>query len=224
MATRISPDARRTRRPRLEPRKSPVQQRSVASVEAILTAAAQIFDAEGYAAGTTNHIAARAGVSIGTLYQYFPNKEALAVTLLERHLDEGTRVFADLIAQVHAQPQPLRQALRTFVDALLELHKDRPRLQHLLLEEAPRPPRVDATFHRVENAAVEAVEALLRGFPEVRHGNLERAAYMTVQAVQDLTHRFAAHPPRHLSRQQFADELVAMVEAYLRQRRAPAAE
>ena len=74
------------RKQHLEPRKLPVQQRSRATVEEILSAAAQVFEARGYAAGTTNRIAERAGVSIGTLYQYFPSKEAIAVALLETYL------------------------------------------------------------------------------------------------------------------------------------------
>ncbi len=57
-------------------------------MDELLAAAAQIFEAHGYASGTTNRIAKRAGVSIGTLYQYFPSKEAIAVALLERHIAE----------------------------------------------------------------------------------------------------------------------------------------
>src|SRR5271154_4777544 len=75
---------------RLTPRKLPRQQRSEATVESILEAAAQVFERHGYAAGTTNRIAERAGVSIGTLYQYFPNKDAILIALARRHLAEGT--------------------------------------------------------------------------------------------------------------------------------------
>lgn len=74
---------------RLEPRKLPKQARSGATVEAILEAAAQIFERRGYAAGTTNRIAERAGVSIGSLYQYFPNEDAILVALVHQHLAEG---------------------------------------------------------------------------------------------------------------------------------------
>jgi len=109
--SRYSHSRRRMARPRRKqstPRKTPRQQRSRATVEAVLTAAAQVFEARGYAAGTTNRIAERAGVSVGTLYQYFPNKEAIAVALLERHLAEGQlrlqawvgRAVADLVVPV----------------------------------------------------------------------------------------------------------------------------
>lgn len=77
-----SPSAPRPRR-----RRKPVQARSKETVERILDAAAQVFSERGYAA-TTNHIAEAAGLSIGSLYQYFPDKDALLVTLQRRHLDE----------------------------------------------------------------------------------------------------------------------------------------
>jgi AcrR family transcriptional regulator len=64
-----------------QPRRKPVQDRSLATVEAILEAAAQVFERYGYAAGTTNRIAGRAGVAIGSLYQYFRNKDAILVAL-----------------------------------------------------------------------------------------------------------------------------------------------
>src|SRR4029077_20540269 len=72
----------------LEPRKSPVQARSAASVEAILEATIQVLLDAGKERLTTTRVALRAGVSVGTLYQYFPNKSALLQAALKRHLDE----------------------------------------------------------------------------------------------------------------------------------------
>src|SRR4030088_2670530 len=74
----------------LEPRKSPVQARSAASVDAILEATIQVLLAAGKERLTTTKVAARAGVAVGTLYQYFPNKSALLQAALKRHLDEVT--------------------------------------------------------------------------------------------------------------------------------------
>ena len=72
----------------LEPRKSPVQARSTASVDAILEATLQVLLQVGKERLTTTKVALRAGVSVGTLYQYFPNKSALLKAALKRHLDE----------------------------------------------------------------------------------------------------------------------------------------
>jgi AcrR family transcriptional regulator len=72
----------------LEPRKSPVQARSAASVDAILEATIQVLLGVGKERLTTTRVALRAGVSVGTLYQYFPNKSALLQAALKRHLDE----------------------------------------------------------------------------------------------------------------------------------------
>ena len=202
-------------RRRLEPRKQPVQRRSQVTVDALLEAAAQVFEAHGYAAGTTNRIAERAGVSIGTLYQYFPNKEALAVALLERHLAEAMRRLNDWVGRSVPAPRSLRDTLGVFIDGMLDLHADRSRLQHVLLEETPLPPQLHDTILRVEQDVARTVAGLLRLYPEVRHDNLGRAAILAVQAVETLTHRFAAHPELGLSRRAFAAELAAMLEAYL---------
>jgi AcrR family transcriptional regulator len=72
----------------LTPRKSPVQARSAASVDAILQATIQVLLQAGKERLTTTRVALRAGVSVGTLYQYFPNKSALLQAALKRHLDE----------------------------------------------------------------------------------------------------------------------------------------
>ena len=76
----------RARTQRFRPRKAPSQGRAVATVDAILGATARILVTRGYAALTTNHVAKRAGVSIGTLYEWFPGKEALVAGLIDRHL------------------------------------------------------------------------------------------------------------------------------------------
>jgi AcrR family transcriptional regulator len=74
----------------LEPRKTPLQARSTASVEAIMQATVQVLLREGKSKLTTTRIAERAGVSVGTLYQYFPNKSSLLQALLKEHLDSVT--------------------------------------------------------------------------------------------------------------------------------------
>lgn len=160
----------------LRPRKQPRQERSRETVEALLEAAAQVFERHGYAAGTTNRIAARAGVSIGSLYQYFPNKDALLLALVQRHVDEGAARMGPLLAELADDPPPLRDALQSLVAGLVALHAGRPALHRVLFEEAPRPPALRRRLDGLADAAAGAIAAYLRAAPEVRVADADLAA------------------------------------------------
>src|SRR3569833_2023390 len=97
---------------RFQPRKQPRQVRAELTRQRILTAAAHVFAEHGYAAGTTNRIAERARISIGSLYQYFPNKDAILAALLARHLDRGEWTEAD---EMDLSPGSLPAAIRSLV-------------------------------------------------------------------------------------------------------------
>ena len=88
----------------LQPRKTPRQARSAASVRAILEATIQVLLRQGKSKLTTTRIAARAGVSVGTLYQYFPNKRALLQALLKDHLDYVAVAVEAACAAMHGKP------------------------------------------------------------------------------------------------------------------------
>jgi AcrR family transcriptional regulator len=119
---------KRTRRSTLEPRKYAVQPRSADTVAAILEAAARVLERHGFAGYNTNAVAALAGVSIGSLYQYFPNKDALVAALVEREtavlLDElgavttGTSFVVGMQHMIHAAiaHQMRRPALARLLD------------------------------------------------------------------------------------------------------------
>ena len=204
------------RKQRLNPRKQPVQHRSKATVDMILVAAAQVFEAHGYAAGTTNRIAERAGVSIGTLYQYFPSKEAIAVALLERHIADTDHRLHEWVGHMVVEQHSLSEALHDYVTGMLEMHSRQPRLQHILLEETPLPERVHQVLLEAERHAAKTVAGLLRLYPEVRQTGLEHTCFLVVQSVESLTHRFAAHPDdQFIPRTTFVDEVVTMLVAYL---------
>lgn len=216
MSTRIRLEIMPTRQKRLSPRKQPVQHRSKATVDAILAAAAQVFEAHGYAAGTTNRIAVKAGVSIGTLYQYFPSKEAIAVALLEQHIADTDHRLHEWVGHMVVEQHSLIEALNDYVTDMLEMHSRQPRLQHILLEETPMPERVHHALLEAERKAAKTVAGLLRLYPEVRQSGLEHTCFVVVQSVESLTHRFAAHPnDRFIPRTTFVNEVVTMLLAYL---------
>jgi AcrR family transcriptional regulator len=103
-------------------RKTPQQSRSVATVEAIFEATIQVLLKDGPEALTTVHVARRAGVSVGTLYQYFPNKQALLLAVLERHMLRTITAVEATCAESHLQPlEVMVDALvNRFIDAKLE--------------------------------------------------------------------------------------------------------
>lgn len=103
----------------LKPRKTPIQARSTATVDAIAKAAIQVLLTEGGRRLTTTRVAERAGVSVGTMYQYFPHKQALLYAVLHQHLSEYVESFEAACRELHGQPIATIAAgiVDAFVDA-----------------------------------------------------------------------------------------------------------
>jgi AcrR family transcriptional regulator len=207
---------------RLAPRKTPVQLRAVETRERILDAAARVFSRHGYAAGTTNRIADEAALSVGSLYQYFPNKDAILVELVRHHVAAGTAaVRACLDAAVDAAASgdralDIESLLGAVVDAAIAAHRDDPGLHQVLFEESPRPPEVLAELRVMEQTLVEQVTALLAAAPGVRVADPALAARIAVVTVESLVHRVVATRTPQVDLVAFRDELVGMVGRYLR--------
>lgn len=144
-------------------RRTPVQDRSRTTVAIILEAAAQVFSAHGYAA-TTNQIAARAGVSIGTLYQYFADKDALLVSLAERHVEEAREQLGGALGAVLEATGPdgdRAMLVRTTVETVVALNRPDD-LHTLLYTTAPRTPELVATLEGLRDDLAAAVAVLLQ--------------------------------------------------------------
>lgn len=165
-----------------EPRKRPVQERSRALVERVLDEAARIFEERGYAGTTTNHVAEAAGISIGSLYQYFPNKDALLVGLAERHLAEAVPQMEAIAAWLREERPSVEETCRAFVVATGELNRS-DRL-HRLLWQAPRTPALIDRLAALEDRLVDEVEwHLVRfGHPEQKAGLRARIVVEAVEA------------------------------------------
>lgn len=202
-------------RPQLKPRKRPSQARSKATVEAILVAAAQVFRRQGYAGATTDRIAERAGVSVGSLYQYFPNKDAILVALTERHVDAGFALVRELLAETLSDVPPLEPLLRRFVVAMITLHEREPELHRVLFEEAPLPASLRRQLRERENELATEVAALLEVHPEVRMRDPRLTAYVLVQSVDALIHNFVLHPPEGIDAESLTGETVRMLYLHL---------
>ncbi|RSM71647.1 TetR family transcriptional regulator [Actinoplanes sp. ATCC 53533] len=194
-----------------QPRKTPTQQRAWRTRTRILAGAARVFAGYGYASGTTDRIAAAAGLSVGSLYQYFPNKDAILLVLAQSHLDQT----ADMVRQTLTEPRPIEVWLPVLIESVVGLHAGNPRLHQVLFEEAPRPPDLLNRFRQVEDDAVAAVATLLRAEPGLGVVDPDRCARFVVATIESLTHRFMSRTPQ-IDADDLADEIAAMVTGYLR--------
>ena len=198
---------------RTAPRKKPRQERSQATVDAILDATARVLCTTGYDRASTNRVAVAAGVSIGSLYQYFPSKEALVAALVERHTAQMTTLVKTKLAEVATAP--LAEACRTMIDAMFEAHAVDPRLHKVLIEQVPRVGRLEQVV-AVERE-VEALVALLLEARkhELRRSKLAATAFVLCNVVEAVTHAavLAELEPRRA--REVAEELTDMVLRYL---------
>lgn len=170
----------------LSPRKTPRQSRSRASYEAVLTAAAQILERDGIAGLNTNAVAERAGVSVGTLYQYFPGKEAIAAELVRRI---KAQLLDDLTgALVAAQGRSLREAAQIVLSASIRHHARAPELSRELErieEDLPLDDEVAAITDKVHAGligllaehALPAPEVVARDLTAISRGMVHAALF-----------------------------------------------
>jgi AcrR family transcriptional regulator len=205
------------RRPQTAPRKTASQQRSRATVDALIEGTARVLIEQGYDRASTNRIAAVAGVSIGSLYQYFPSKEALVAAVAERHQQQLSRVA--LAAMLKVAERPIEVGARELVSAAIEAHRVDPDLHRVLAEQVPRVGRL---------AEVDAVGryagTFVRGYLEAHRSeidvpDLDLAAFVLTSTVESLTHNAVLHRPDVLSDDKagsFVDEVTGLLLRYLR--------
>jgi AcrR family transcriptional regulator len=195
----------------LEPRKIPTQRRSKEMVAALIEATARVLKEDGYAAATTNRIAEVAGVSVGSLYQYFPNRESLIYALAGQHAEEMLGLLSGVIAVADA---PIPIAIRAFVRAMIEAHTGDPEVHRALLEQALSVGL--EYFLHFQNQAVDRVAlwmTLRRA--ELDVADVRMAAWMVVVTAQSTIHAALLEEPGRLAEAGFEDELVRMLSRYV---------
>ena len=199
------------------PRKSASQERSRLTVNAILDATARVLMKEGYDRASTNKIAAVAGVSIGSLYQYFPSKEALVAAVIDRHKKEVIEVVRGALAE--AATEPIVEAVRRLVAAAIRAHRIDPKLHRVLAEQIPRMGKLEnvEAFNRENYVLVRAY--LEARSDELRTVDLGLAAFVCVTAIEALSHTAVLHRSDMLSDEAvgtLVDEVTRLVVRYLR--------
>jgi AcrR family transcriptional regulator len=204
------------RKPLTKPRKLAAQERSRVTVDALIEATARILVKDGFDKASTNRIAEVAGVSVGSLYQYFPGKDALVAAVMERHSQELMQVVRASLAE--AATLPVEQAVRRLVAAALEAHRIDPRLHRVLAEQIPR-----AGAQGNGEILSRGTYALFREYleahrDEFRKVDLELAAFVCVTSIEALTHTAVLDHSDRLSDEAFealVDEAARLVVRYL---------
>ena len=208
----VSSHMKHTKPKPFEPEKRPTQARAKATVAAIVEATAHILSASGYDALTTNKVAERAGVSIGSLYQYFPNKEALVAEVVDQHCDRVDALMAEVfMSSVSAPPPALARAM---VAAFYELKAEDPDLARVLREQLPRLGQMQRLEH-VMARITEMVAVYLASKPNLlRVKDPALAAFFAVELVESLVMAAVIKRPR-VPAARIIDEITDMVLRYL---------
>lgn len=187
------------------------QARAQATVDAIVEAAAQILAEGGWGALNTNLIARRAGVSIGSVYEYFPNKGAIVDAILDAHLSRGEALLAQGALRLQERPD-LPAIVGLLVGGFVSLHQDDPRLHRVLSSEAPLSPDQRARVEGLRASIIQIVAAALVPHVEAPHIR----ATLVVDTAEALSHRWLVDEAGlPASEAVMAAELHRMLEAYL---------
>jgi len=200
MSTRIPRDASAMR-------KAPRQERSRATVEAIVEAATHVLGRRGWASFTTNEVADEAGASIGSLYQYFPNKLSLVEAIRRRHYDGVIAVLERACAE------PVESSVDTLIEGMMQLHNANPSLHKALLEETPRV-SLSAADVEFEKEYLRCYRSLVSKHRKGRKAVDNReAAHVLAGAIEGAVHYAATHG--FAESPAFKQEIVSLVRSYL---------
>ncbi|HYQ46835.1 MAG TPA: TetR/AcrR family transcriptional regulator [Polyangiaceae bacterium] len=194
-------------------RKGPKQQRSKVTVAAILDATVQVLEREGSDAATTSRIAEVAGVSVGTLYQYFANRDAILDALQDREFERATEMMSRVLSRGAYHTD--REVARAVVEGLLELHSAAPALHRVLVVQGlsvTPTERVQAFDMRII-AVVKSFLSLAK--LRIRRPNLDAAAFVVYQAVRASMLACVVERPAGLDSETLVDELTDLVLRYL---------
>ncbi|PSO14815.1 TetR/AcrR family transcriptional regulator [Bradyrhizobium sp. MOS003] len=205
------------RTPPTKPRKNALQARSRATVDALVEATARILVRDGFEKTSTNRIAEVAGVSVGSLYQYFPSKEALVAAVIDRHNEEIMGIVRAALAEV--ADLPIDKAVRKLVTVAIDAHRINPKLHRVLAEQIPRTGQL-----RDVEAYNREIQTLVRAYlesrrKEMRKVDLDVATFICVSTIEATAHNTVLHGAEMLLEKMvrtLADETTRLVVGYLR--------
>lgn len=200
----------RKEKPPLSPRKIPAQARSRATFDALIQAATYILTEQGWDGLTTNAIAERAGVNIGSLYQYFPNKQAVIAELQRRHAEVIHTELQQALEHLPQQPS-LRSAVAQIIELVVREHQIAPALHKAITEELPRAARCrQANDEGLRHQFLTALKPFMENVPDP-----DLAIYILDIAIHAIIHHATADRPELLGQSALIAELTSLFERYL---------
>ena len=195
-------------------RKRPQQARAQETVRAILEATVQILDREGLDAATTTRIAEVAGVSIGSLYQYFSHRDAILKALQDREFERTLAMMQGVLADIHLDEAP-EQTVAAVLRSLAELYSTSPGLHRVLAIEGLRVAKAEHV-HAFDLRVIDLIRHFLTATKApIKRQNLEAAAFIVYQSVRATMLAYLLERPPGLDGKRLTDELAELVTGYL---------
>ena len=195
-----------------EPRKTPVQARATVTVAAICEATIQVLLSQGTQRLTTTRVADRAGVSVGTLYQYFPNKQSLLFAVLEDHLERVTKEVED--ACEHARHKPLTEMIKEVVEAFVDAKIARADISVAFYKIAPDVGGL-ALVKRVTQRMRKAIARMLESATDTKTSPDEFAIQMMLAAMSGAMRSVLETGGSPAMMRKLREHLVVLCQSYM---------
>ena len=205
--------ARRKRR-EFAPKKRPAQERSRATFDAIVQAATWLLPRRGFAGTTTNHIAARAGVNIASLYEYFPGKDAIVAQVAERLVERVLARLAEGAPRVAAAGDA--RAVRLWVELIHDTVAREKELIAVFLGQVPYTNQLDPIRDLGARLVAFALDVRRHAGGFVRDDLGGASLHLLINLVTSTIMQIVNEPPADVSQRALLDELVRRVEAWIR--------
>ncbi|HNZ65615.1 MAG TPA: TetR/AcrR family transcriptional regulator [Smithella sp.] len=199
----------------LEPRKIPSQERSRKTVTAIYEAATDVFVTTGYTEATTDQIAEKAGVSIGTLYNYFPGKEAILYGLWEKYEKEIKAITDQVDQDIRKQGSFDRSIIPVLLNLALELVSYEKVKNRLFISQIGLPETIIQKRRELGLYMESVMEAVFRDFASVRVRNPKIGVHIIWATVQAVFHDYIISVSNEIKPEDFINELGDMMGRYI---------
>lgn len=198
----------------LKPRKSPVQARSTATIEVLHEATIQVLLKEGIVKCNTTRIAERAGVSVGSIYQYYPNRDSLLAAVLQRHLDSVAEKIEELCLRY--EKTSIRTLISALVDEIILAKLSNPEESKALYAISGERGGLDLS-KRMNDRMLAAISNLLESASDIEFDDSQIIAEFVLGAIMGLIRRVLENQVTDKVEQVLESHLKLMVVAYLKQ-------